>query len=100
MNKKLAPVHPGEILSEEFLRPIIKKMLFCCFIGSVLVSGTFFACSGKKEPEAEKGPIEKMTDQTAKDVVNQLRAPINKARSIEKQQEERIKEMNDADKKQ
>ena len=78
----------------------MKKMLFGCFIGLVLVSGTFFTCSNKKEPEAQKGPIEKMTDQTAKDVVNHLRAPINKARSIEKQQEERIKEMEDADKKQ
>ncbi len=78
----------------------MKKILSCCFIGLVLVSGTFFACSNETEPEAKKGPIEKLTDQTAKDVVNHLRAPINKARSIEKQQEERIKEMNDIDKKQ
>jgi hypothetical protein len=77
----------------------MKKIWICCFLGVILTSGTFFACSSKKEPEAKKGAIEKMTDKAAKDVVNTIRAPIDKARSAAKQEENRIKEMDDAVKK-
>ena len=78
----------------------MKKMMLYCFLGLFLVSGTFFACSNKKEPEAKKGAIEKMTDKTAKEVVDRIRAPIDKARSAAKQEEDRMKEMDDTLKKQ
>ncbi|OGP49197.1 MAG: hypothetical protein A2Y79_11415 [Deltaproteobacteria bacterium RBG_13_43_22] len=78
----------------------MKKMLLYCFVGLVLVGGTFFACSNKKESEAKKGTIEKMTDKTAKEIVDRIHAPIDKARSAAKQEEDRIKEMDDALKKQ
>jgi len=77
----------------------MKKVLSYCLIGLVLVSGAFVGCSDKKEP-AEKGAIEKMTEETAREAVKQIRTPIDKARSVAKQQEEKNKEMDDALKKQ
>ncbi len=72
----------------------MKKMRLFCFIGLFLIGGSFLSCSDKKDPGAKKGAIEKMTDQTAKDVVDHLRDPINKARSAAKQEEDRMKEIN------
>jgi len=77
----------------------MKKMLLYCFVGLLLVSGTFFACSNKKESETKKGAIEKMTDKTATEIVDRIHAPIDKARSAAKQEEDRMKKMDDALKK-
>jgi hypothetical protein len=74
----------------------MNKIWICCFLGAVLASGTFSACSDKKESENKKGAIEKMTD---KEIVDQIHAPINKARSAAKQGEDRLKEMDEASKK-
>ena len=66
----------------------------------MLLSGAFWGCPDKKEPGSEKGAIKKMTEETAREAVNQIRTPIEKARSVAKQQEEKNKEMDDALKKQ
>lgn len=78
----------------------MKEVLSYCLIGVVLVSGAFVGCSDKTEPAAEKGAIKKMTEETAREAVNQIRTPIDKARSVAKQQEDKAKEMDDAVKKQ
>jgi hypothetical protein len=83
---------PGEIM---------KRALSYCLIGVVLVSGAFWGCSDKKEPALEKkGAIKKMTEETAREAVNQIRTPIDKARSVAQQQEDKAKEMDDTLKKQ
>jgi hypothetical protein len=74
----------------------MKKIGICWFLGLVLFCGTFFACSNKKEMEKEKGAIEKMTDQAAKDIVHKIQTPINKAREAAKQGDERVKELDQA----
>jgi hypothetical protein len=56
----------------------------------VLFGGAFWGCSDRKEPGTEKGAIQKMNEATAKEAVNQIRTPIEKARSVAKQQEEKI----------
>jgi hypothetical protein len=76
------------------------KILAYCLIGVVLVSGAFYGCSDKKEPVPEKGAIQKMTEETAKEAVKQIRTPIDKARSVAQQQEDKAKELDDALKKQ
>ena len=53
----------------------------------------FFACSNHKEAESKKGTIEKMTDKTAKEVVDKIRTPIEKAQTLKTQQEDRLKGM-------
>jgi hypothetical protein len=78
----------------------MKRVLSYCLIGVVLVSGSFWGCSDKKEPAAEKGAIKKMTEETAREAVNQIRTPIDKARSVAQQQEEKNKELDDTLKKQ
>jgi hypothetical protein len=76
------------------------KVLSYCLIGVVLLSGAFWGCSDKKEPAAEKGAIKKMTEETAREAVNQIRTPIDKARSVAQQQEENNKNRDDTLKKQ
>ena len=78
----------------------MKRVLPWCLIGMVLLSGAFWACSDRKEPVAEKGAIKKMTEETAREAVNQIRTPIDKARSVAQQQEEKNKELDDTLKKQ
>jgi len=77
----------------------MKKIGIYCLLGVFLGSGTFSACSGKKELEEKKGTIEKMTDKAAKDMVDRLQSPINKAREAAKQGEERVKELDEVMKK-
>ena len=78
----------------------MKKTLSYFFIGLILCTGAFWGCSDKKEPAKEKGAIRQMTDEAAKEAVNQIRTPIDKARSAAHQQEEKNKELDDALKKQ
>jgi hypothetical protein len=79
---------------------IMKRVLSYCLIGVVLVSGAFWGCSDKKEPAVEKSAIKKMTEETAREAVNQIRTPIDKARSVAQQQEDKAKELDDTLKKQ
>lgn len=59
------------------------------FFGSAI----FIACPDNKEAESEKGTIEKMTDKAAKEMVNKIRTPIDKARSVKDQQEDKLEEI-------
>lgn len=78
----------------------MKRILSYCLIGVMMLSGAFWGCSDKKEPALEKGAIKKMTEETAREAVNQIRTPIDKARSVAQQQQDKAKEMDDALKKQ
>lgn len=44
--------------------------------------------------------MEKITDKATKEIVDQIQAPVNKARSAAKQGEDRLKELEEADRKQ
>jgi len=80
---------------------IMKRVLSYCLIGVMMLSGVFWGCSDKKEPALEnKSVIKKMTEETAREAINQIRTPIDKARSVAQQQEDKAKEMDDALKKQ
>ena len=83
---------PGEMM---------KRVLSYCLIGVMMLSGAFWGCSDKKEPALEKkSAIKKMTEETAREAVNQIRTPIDKARSVAQQQEDKAKEIDDTLKKQ
>ena len=84
------------MVKEEPSRLSLKSTLAACFILVVLIGGAFWGCSDRKEPGSEKGAIRGMTEETAREAVNQIRTPIEKARSVAKQQEEKNREMADA----
>ena len=71
----------------------MKKILLTSVIVMLLGGPALIACSNNKEAESEKGTIEKMTDKTAKEVVNRIRTPIDKAQSVKNQQEDRLSDM-------
>ena len=68
------------------------KKLFGIYSVIVLLLGSvgFFACSNKKEVESEKRTTETVPDKTAKEVVDRIRIPIEKARSSQKKQEDSV----------
>ncbi|MGE5258600.1 MAG: hypothetical protein ACM3KE_18135 [Hyphomicrobiales bacterium] len=78
----------------------MKKILCRMLVALILLGGVFLGCSDKKDPAKEKGAIRQMTDQVAHEAVNQIRTPIDKARSVAKLQEGKDREMDDALKKQ
>ena len=73
------------------------KKIVLCVVTVLLLSGAgFLACSKDKEAESRKGAIEEMTDNTAKEIVDKIQAPIKGARSVKDQQEDRSKEIEKA----
>ena len=67
-------------MKKVLLYPVIVMFLFCA---------VFFACSNKGDVESKKGKIEKMTDKVAKEIVDHIRTPIEKARSVKNMEEDR-----------
>ena len=67
----------------------MKKILLYPAIVLILYCGTFFSCSKNGDEESKKGRIEKMTDKAAKEIVDHIRTPIEKARSVKNIEEDR-----------
>jgi outer membrane murein-binding lipoprotein Lpp len=76
----------------------MKKMMIYCVFALLFGGVVLLACSNNKEAESEseKGRIEKMTDKAAKKMVNRIRTPINKARSVKDRQEDRLNDMDES----
>jgi hypothetical protein len=53
---------------------------------SIGLAVSVFSCSGDKE---EKGRIEKMTEETGRELADKITAPIDKAKAVKVQQEDR-----------
>ena len=71
-----------------------KKLLY--FTIALLFAGLALgACSNNSDGEPEKGAIKQMTDQVAKDLVNHIRSPINKARAVKELEEDRLNDWED-----
>ena len=76
----------------EFMKSIPLYIIIVLCLGSSI----FWACSDNSDSESEKGLIETMTDNTAKEAVNHIRKPMDKARSVKNLQENRLKEQDEA----
>ncbi len=74
---------------------IMIKRMTLLVLAVFLAAALLQACSNNPEAESEpqKGVIEEMTDNAAKEVVNRIRTPLNKARSAADQEEERLDDM-------
>ncbi|MBW2337148.1 MAG: hypothetical protein JRF47_10395 [Deltaproteobacteria bacterium] len=72
-----------------------KKLLH--FTIALLFAGmSLWGCSSDTEGKPEKGAIKQMTDQVAKDIVHHIRSPINKARAVKDQEEDRLSDVAEA----
>jgi TolA-binding protein len=71
-----------------------KSLLF--FLAVLFAAVVLFACSDKKEAKSERGAIEKMTDQAAEEMGNRIRTPLEQARSVKDQEEDRLRDMESA----
>ncbi len=71
----------------------MKKNVTHLAIALFLSATIFFACSNSKneDMESEKGKIEKMTDRTADIIVEKIRTPIDRARSVKDMEKERMR---------
>ena len=54
-----------------------------------------WGCSNNSDGEPEKGAIRKMTDQVAHDLSHKIRSPIDKARAVKDQEEDRLNDLED-----
>ncbi len=61
----------------------------------LLTGMVFLGCPDKKTAESEKGRIEKWTDKTAEKAVDALQGPIDKARAVKGQADDRSRDMTD-----
>ena len=73
----------------------MKRNVFIIFFVLLLAGTMFFACA-RNEEASEPGAIEKMTDETADEIVNTIKTPLNKAHSAKNIGEDRMKNIDDA----
>ena len=73
----------------------MKKMLLYIAIVLFFFGVLFFSCSKNGDSESEKGAIEKMTEQTGKDIVRTIRTPIEKAHSVKNMEEDRLSDIDE-----
>lgn len=71
----------------------MKEIVLYCVIGLFLFGAVFSACSKDKDETPEKSGIEKITHETAKEIVDHIQKPINQARAVKNQQETRDRRM-------
>ena len=76
----------------------MKKFLICLSMVVTIFCITFSACSKKENAATEKGKIEQMTEKAGKEAAEAIQQPINKARDIQKNAEEKVKELDESSK--
>lgn len=69
----------------------MKKNVTYLAIALFLSCSIFFACSKNEDLESEKGKIEQMTDRTADIIVERIKTPIDRARSVKDMEKERMR---------
>ena len=74
----------------------MKKTILHFAVALLYAGACLWGCSGGSGEESEKGTIRKMTDQFAHDLSHKIRNPIDKARSVRGQEEERSNAWEDA----
>ncbi|KPK00897.1 MAG: hypothetical protein AMK71_07550 [Nitrospira bacterium SG8_35_4] len=74
----------------------MKKTILYMFMALFLFCSVIVACTSKKEGETEKGAIDKMTDRAAKEMADSIQIPLQKARAAAKQQEDKMRALEEA----
>ena len=68
----------------------------CCAMALVVCSLLFFGCSKGEDVEPKKGAIEEMTDHAADVIVEKIKTPIDKAKSLKDMEQKRMKGVDEA----
>ena len=68
----------------------MKKIILNFSMALIFTALAIGGCSGNSGEEPEMGAIKKMTDQVADELVHKMRDPIDKARLVKNQEEERL----------
>jgi hypothetical protein len=74
----------------------MKKIILHFTVVLLFTAACLYGCSSSSGEESEKGAIRKMTDQVAHDLSHKIRNPIDKARAVKGQEEERLNDWEDA----
>ena len=69
----------------------MKKIVTYLAIAMFFSCTIFFSCSKKEDKEPKKGRIDKMTDHAAEVIVEKIKTPIDRARSVKEKEKERMK---------
>ena len=73
----------------------MKKIILHFALALLFATVYLWGCSSNSGEESEKGAIRKMTDQVARDLSHKIRSPIDKARAVKEQEEERLNDLED-----
>ena len=76
----------------------MKKKIMVAAMALFCGCAVLFACSNNNEAESEppKGVIEQMTDKAAQKAINQIRTPLDNARSVADQEQDRLNDMDES----
>ena len=69
------------------------------FLAVLFAAAVLFACSDKKEATSKKGSIETVTDQASEQIEKRIRTPLEQAQSVKDQEENRLRDIEGAVKK-
>ena len=72
----------------------MKKSIFVIVLVAFLF-GTILTACGKQEEDPEPGAIETFTEETADQITSSIKKPLNKARSVKKIGQNRMKNLDD-----
>ena len=75
----------------------MKFILYCCLL--LLLGGFVYFALSPKDATLEKGSIDQMTDKAADEIVDSIRTPIEKARTLKQQEDDRAREKEESIKK-
>lgn len=76
----------------------MRRLLIYSALTFAVCGIAFSACSKEEHGKTEKGRIEEMTDEAADVIVDRMKTPIERARSVDEMARERIKGMDEATK--
>ena len=71
----------------------MKQIFLRVTVALLFTTLCLWGCSSNSGEESEKGAIRKMTDQVAHDLSHKMRNPIDKARAVKDQEEDRLNDL-------
>jgi len=76
----------------------MRRLLMYSALAFAVCCIAFSACTKEEDGKSEKARIEEMTDEAANVMVDRMKTPIERARSVDEMARERIKGMDEASK--